>query len=224
MRSVVLLSAGLDSSLNLYEAMQNSEVLMALTFDYGQRAAAQELKHARQLAQLLKIEHLEIKLEWMKNFGTSSLTNSALEIPTHQVRIDDLQTSQATAKSVWVPNRNGIFLNIAAGFAESLSADWIVPGFNIEEAATFSDNSQEFLTSLNQSFFFSTSNHVQVKCFTTKLDKTQIVARGLELHIDFNLIWPCYFAGPRPCAKCESCLRFVRALHQNKLTTDWMKV
>ena len=112
--------------------------------------------------------------------------------------------------------------NFESGFAESLKADWIIPGFNIEEAATFPDNSQEFLTSLNQSFFYSTSNRVEVKCFTTKMDKAEIVARGIELETDFDLIWPCYFAGSTPCAKCESCLRFVRALRKNKLKTDWM--
>ena len=51
---------------------------------------------------------------------------------------------------------NGIFLNIAAGFAEALSAQAVLPGFNKEEAATFPDNSVDFLESLNHSFSFST--------------------------------------------------------------------
>ncbi len=224
MQSLVLCSAGLDSSLNLYEARLQSEVVLAITFDYGQRAAQKEISFAKKLAAKFKINHCEIKLPWMKTFGTSSLTNHQLEIPTHQVKIDDQKTSESTAKAVWVPNRNGIFLNIAAGYAESLNAKWIVPGFNAEEAATFPDNSQAFLTSLNTAFFYSTSNHIEVKCFTASLDKAAIIARAKELDVDFELIWPCYFEGEVPCGKCESCQRFQRAAKKNNIKTSWMKI
>ena len=222
MRSVVLLSAGLDSSLNLYEAALQSEIVLALTFDYGQRAAHQEIKFAENLCSKIKVSHRVIKLEWMNDFGSSALTNHSLEIPTDEVRIDDLKVSHQTAKSVWVPNRNGILLNIAAGFAESLAAEWIVPGFNIEEAATFPDNSQEYLEQQTHTFKYSTANAVKVKCFTTQLNKSQIIKRSIELGLDLNLIWPCYFDGEIPCGECESCKRFVRAARANQTKTKWM--
>lgn len=222
MRSVVLLSAGLDSSLNLYEAMRESNVVLALSIDYGQRAAKQELKFAGLLCAKLNILHRVIKLEWMSEFSGSSLMDRSRQIPTDEVRIDDLNISQQTAKSVWVPNRNGILLNIAAGFAESLNAEWIVPGFNAEEALTFKDNSQDYLESLTAAFRFSTANQVEVKCFTTELNKSQIIKRGLELKMDFEILWPCYFDGEAPCGECESCKRFIRAARANGLKTKWM--
>ncbi len=222
MRSVLLLSAGLDSSVNLYEARRSSDVVLALTFDYGQRAAKREIKFASELCSHLKIDHRVIQLDWMNHFGNSALTDRNREIPTNEVRIDDLKISQQTAKSVWVPNRNGILLNIAAGFAESLGAGWIVPGFNAEEAATFPDNSQEYLVRLTEALSFSTANKVVVKCFTTSLNKSEIIKRGFELDMDFELVWPCYFEGETPCGKCESCQRFVRAAHKNQLKTKWM--
>ena len=212
-RSVVLLSSGLDSTVNLYEARERSTVALALTFDYGQRAAPRELERAAQIASHAGVAHKIVALPWFAEFTKTSLVSRQMDVPTGgKVSIDDMKVSGETAKAVWVPNRNGILLNIAAGFAEGLGADWIVPGFNVEEAATFPDNSEEYLKAATASLKYSTANHVEVTCFTTKLDKTQIVKRGRELGAPFNLIWPCYFANEAPCGQCESCQRFKRAM------------
>lgn len=219
-KSVVLLSGGMDSTVNFLAARQESEVVLALTFSYGQRAASKEIEVATKLTSEFKIPHKILPLPFFQEFGKSSLTDSQKQIPTgSKVSIDDLKTSQESAKSVWVPNRNGIFLNVAAGFAESLEADWIVPGFNREEAATFPDNSQEFLEAATGSLKYSTSNQVQVKCFTTHLSKTEIVALGEKLSIQWNWIWPCYFSGSQWCGDCESCQRSKRALAANGIST-----
>ncbi len=219
MKSVVLLSSGIDSTVNFYEAHTRGRVLLALTFDYGQRAAPRELACAHRLAQDLNIPHRVVELPFFKEWGRSSLVNSSLELPQgDEVSIDDMVISQETAKSVWVPNRNGIFLNIAAGFAESLGAEVVIPGFNLEEAATFPDNSQAFLQALTQSFSYSTANQVKVQCFTTGLRKSEIVRRGIELNIKWDQIWPCYQAFEKWCGECESCQRAKRAFAANQLS------
>lgn len=216
MKSVVLLSSGLDSTINLFEAAKNSEIALALTFDYGQRAAVQELKHAKLLAAYLNAPHKIIELPWFHDFTKTALINREERVPQDEVTITSHEQNKQTARAVWVPNRNGIFLNIAAAYAEGLSADWVVPGFNIEEAKTFPDNSAEFLESVSKSFQFSTSNQVKVKCFTTRLEKKDIVKRGRELGVPFEMIWPCYLGDDKPCGKCESCQRYERA-HQGVL-------
>lgn len=214
-KSVVLLSGGLDSTVNLYLAAQKSQVLMALTFDYGQRAHAKELHSAARLCQKLNISHQILSLPFFTQIGGSSLLNHSQTIPSgNDVSIDDMSVSQKTAKSVWVPNRNGIFLNIAAGFAESLKADWVVPGFNVEEAATFLDNSKNFLQALDHSFSFSTANQVKTHCFTTDLNKTEIVQLGVKLGVEWDLMWPCYHEKEKWCGQCESCQRSKRAFKQ----------
>ncbi len=212
MKSVVLLSSGLDSTVNLYEALQKTEVVLALTFNYGQRAAVRELERAREIALLTNVPWKSLDLTWFSEFTKTSLVNRSTDVPVgDKVSIDDLKVSNETAKSVWVPNRNGIFLNIGAAFAEGLGADVVVPGFNIEEGATFPDNTQGFLDALSDAFEFSTSNGVKAVCYTTGLNKTQIVARGRALGAPFSLMWPCYLAGAEPCGECESCKRFARA-------------
>jgi 7-cyano-7-deazaguanine synthase len=211
--SVVLLSSGLDSTVNLFEAREKSRVLLCLTFDYGQRAAPRELERARQIAELAGIPHKVLELPWFKDFTQTSLINRSAEVPSGlSISMDDKVASDKSAKAVWVPNRNGIFMNIGAAFAESLKADWIVPGFNIEEGATFPDNTEEYLRALSGSFKYSTSNGVEAHCFTTHLNKTEIVKRGRELGAPFELMWPCYLANSKPCGQCESCQRFDRAM------------
>jgi len=212
--AIVLLSGGLDSAVNLFEAnAQGFQIPLVLTFDYGQRAAKKEIESSSQLCGLLKINHQVISLPWFKSIVTTALVDTSKAVPQgEQVQINDLQTSLGTAAKVWVPNRNGIFLNIGAGFAEALGADFVVPGFNAEEAVTFPDNSMEFLSALDKSFHFSTQQKVKTLCFTTDLNKTQIVARAKNLKVPLDLVWSCYFGEEKPCGQCESCLRQKRAM------------
>lgn len=211
-KAVVLLSSGLDSSVNLYKAATEFEVVMALTFNYGQKAATKEVESSQKLAKQLGVSHKVLQLPWFKDFNKSSLLVDADQIPIGDaVQIDDKATSESTAKSVWVPNRNGIFLNIAAAFAEALGAKYVIPGFNIEEASTFPDNSEAFMEKLDASFSYSTSNQVKVKCFTSHLNKPQIVDLGESLNVPWHLIWPCYLAKEKWCGQCESCKRAQRA-------------
>lgn len=212
MRSVILLSAGLDSSVNLLAALQEGEVLKALTFDYGQRAADKEIQKAKALCAKYKVDHEVVDLRFFSKITKTSLVNRDMDIPTGKnVNIESQEGSAETAEKVWVPNRNGTFLNIAASFAEGLGASHIIPGFNLEEAQTFPDNSQEFVHRLNASFELSTMKKIKVHCFTINMQKKEIAELGDELGLDFHSLWPCYFGEEKWCGECESCQRFQRA-------------
>ena len=142
-KSLVLLSAGLDSTLSLLKAKEESTVKIALTFDYGQRARQKETGQAAKIASHLGIAHQVIKLSFFQGFTYNALTNKDLKLPEIKAEdLDNLDVTQETAKAVWVPNRNGIFLNIAAGIAETNGYSFMYVGFNAEEAATFPDNSK----------------------------------------------------------------------------------
>jgi 7-cyano-7-deazaguanine synthase len=216
--AVVLLSSGLDSTVNLYLAHRELEIKAVLTFDYGQRAALRELQKSKEICEKLGLRHEIIELPWLKAITRTSLVNREASVPVaDEVSIDSQNQSEQTAARVWVPNRNGAFLNIAAAFAESLDAQYVVPGFNVEEAATFADNSIDFLRALDESFAFSTRSRVQTLCFTQHLNKTQIAKLALQLSDEMGLdpkaMWPCYFAGESLCGQCESCQRFYRAFN-----------
>lgn len=212
---VVLLSGGLDSVVNLYLAYKEGRVITALTFDYGQRAAASEIRSARYFSEELDIPHRVIEISWLKNLTKTALVDKTQILPNLR-DLDDMVEAHHCAKAVWVPNRNGVFINVAAAFAESSGAEFIVPGFNREEAATFPDNSEAFIKASNEALALSTLSKVKVKCFTADFDKTDMMKAALDLKLDISRIWSCYESGVSPCGRCESCQRFLRALNANR--------
>jgi 7-cyano-7-deazaguanine synthase len=214
-RSVVLLSGGLDSSANLAFAVEEDSVALAVTVDYGQRAAAREIEAARSLCAHYGVGHEVLDLRWLGALGGSALTDARSEVPVPGAsKLDDAVVTARTAKAVWVPNRNGVLINSAAAIAERMGAARVVVGFNREEAATFPDNSQAFLEEATRALKYSTGNGVVVHCYTTLMDKRQIVARLRELSrpFPFDRIWSCYLGGASACGACESCRRLARAL------------
>lgn len=217
-RCIVLLSGGLDSSVNLFEAHNSMDIDLVLTFDYGQRAAAKEMQTAQFLCNKLGVKHKSICVPFFKEFTHTSLVDTSRELPVGKsVNINDFKNCVETAKKVWVPNRNGIFINVAAAYAEDLGSDYIVVGFNVEEAQTFPDNTQEFIDAIEKSLFYSTSTHVKMKCFTTRKNKVEIVRRAWELGMNLEELWPCYVSNEGWCGQCESCLRLDRAVNDAKM-------
>ena len=213
--AVVLLSGGLDSVYNLYRAYEeHGEALLALSLNYGQKAFKQELKAAQYFADELKVSLQTLDISNVFTGDESSLTSSN-EIPTDEVDIESYEKSVSSAKKVWVANRNGVLINVAACIAEKNIASYVIPGFNLEEAETFPDNSEDYIQKINETLRLSTSNSVQVKCYSQRMNKKQMVADALERKINLDKIWSCYYGGETPCGKCESCQRLRRAIEEN---------
>jgi 7-cyano-7-deazaguanine synthase len=214
--AVVLLSSGLDSSVCLYASLRRYDVRLALTIDYGQRAARREIERSRELADRVGVKHLVLELQALAGATRTSLVNRAADVPEgHEVDLNSHAASERTAERVWVPNRNGLFLNLAAAYAEAFAEPGrpavLVPGFNREEASTFPDNSAAFVEAANQALVFSTMGRVRVECPTIGMDKVEIHRWGVELGVPMDRVWPCYFDFDDPCGRCESCQRFLRA-------------
>jgi 7-cyano-7-deazaguanine synthase len=213
MRSIVLLSGGLDSTVSFRWAYLETELALALTFDYGQRAARREIESAARMCRAHDVEHRAIKLEWLAEITHTALVRKGEELPELlPSQLDDLEAAGRTAKAVWVPNRNGVFINIAASFAESIGCDLVVVGFNAEEMRTFPDNSPQFVEAINRSLGFSTLSGVKVVSPTQDLTKVEIVRMGRRIGAPLEMVWSCYESGGEHCWRCESCLRLRRAL------------
>lgn len=219
LKTLILLSGGLDSSANLAFAAHFDTPVLAVTVNYGQKAFLKEKEASEKLCQYYCVPHQILNLEWLGALGGSALTSKSLDIPKmEKSKLDDLKTAQGTAKQVWVPNRNGLFINAAASIAESNGAQQIVVGFNKEEAATFPDNSSQFLGVANLSLRYSTRTGVKVACYTDMMMKSEIVEalKNLPKKFPFELVWSCYHGGEKMCGECESCQRFYRATGAKK--------
>ena len=186
-KAVVLLSGGLDSVVSLADIIPSCSQILALTFNYGQKSFERELYFSQKISSFYNIKHKCINLDWLKEISDSSLiTNKSLPELT-QDDLDNIDITKKSAHDVWVPNRNALFVNIAACFCEALGYNSIVIGANSEEAETFKDNSLEFIESINLSLKNSSNAEVKVIAPLINLNKTQ----------------------------CESCLRLKRALENN---------
>lgn len=206
---VALLSGGLDSGVAaaLFQAVPGQRLVAALFCDYGQRAVRREAAAAAGLARHWQVPLTTIELPWLRDLARrsgSALFAGAAELPrgTAERPGDD-----ASARAVWVPARNAVFVAVAAAFAETLGAGWVVAGFNREEAATFPDNSAEFVSAADRFLAFGTRNGVRVQSPTIGLDKAGIVAEARRLGFAAGDFWSCYEGGDLPCGTCESCLR-----------------
>jgi 7-cyano-7-deazaguanine synthase len=215
MASVALLSGGLDSAVALaIAAGQDDGVRLALTFDYGQRAAEREIAAARSMCRAFDVEHEAVALPWLAKLAPRALVDPSGSLPV--LTQEDLGGSgadlQETAAAVWVPNRNGLFVNIAAVYAEQSGAEAIICGFNAEEAETFPDNSPAYVEAATEALHLSTRNHVRLLSPTGSLNKQQIVELGRRIEAPIHLIWSCYDGREEHCYRCESCVRLKRAL------------
>ena len=119
-RAIILLSGGLDSVVSIAQAKSNGlDFVLALTFDYGQKSFKKELKASKEIAGFYNIKHEVIKLDWLKDITSTSLV-AQCDVPDISVdALDNTQVTNDSMKNVWVPNRNGLFINIAASYADS---------------------------------------------------------------------------------------------------------
>lgn len=219
-KSILILSGGLDSTVSSFLAVRETEPVLALTFDYGQRAAEREKAAARRAAERLRVPHKTLVLPWLKELTHTSLVDTGIPLPAVREKdLDDPVRGRRSAEAVWVPNRNGLFLNIAASFAESLGAEVLVTGFNAEEGVTFPDNSAAFVRSADDFFWFSTLSKVRVTSYTLGWSKRDIAAQAKKLGLSPEDVWFCYEGGDAPCKACESCLRACRAFREAGLET-----
>jgi len=213
-KTVVLLSGGLDSVVNLKCALDRGEVLRALTFDYGQAAAGNEVGAASDVTRRLGVSHSVIPLPWYRDLVVNPVMGKG-EVAARGERV--AAPARDLLEEAWIPNRNCVLLAIGAAFAEGLGARGVVVGFNREEAEVFPDNSASFLEKVNAALGLSTLSGVEAVCHTAGMTKVEIVALGLKIGAPLDLVYSCYGRSPdqRMCGRCQSCVRVKAALKAN---------
>lgn len=224
--AVVILSGGLDSVVSMVVAMDHYEIKTAIFFNYGQKSFEKEKQAVENICQFYKIPFKIINLDWLKDITSTALVNKEEALPEYTIdKLDsDFSILDSSARSVWVPNRNGVMLNIAAAIAESKDCSAVIFGANKEEAATFPDNTKDFTDALTNAFAFSTLNKVKIVVPLSDKDKTEIVSMALSYKVPLRYLWSCYLAQNKHCGKCESCSRLKRALLSNNQNELWKDI
>lgn len=205
--AVVLLSAGMDSAVCASVASQNYR-LAFLHFQYGQKAKDKELECFHKLTEFFKPERTQIVyLSFLKEFGGSSLVSDEMEIP---------EKGEPGIPSTYVPFRNGIFLSIAAAWAEIIRARKIFIGVNEVDFSGYPDCRREFIEVFNQAINKGTKpdTHIEIETPIIGLTKKEIVELGVSLGTPFHLTWSCYRGGAKACGRCESCKLRLKAFKE----------
>ena len=202
LRSIVLVSGGLDSIVSLARAVKERSVESVMFFDYGQRARESERVSSMSAANYYGLPFQDVDVRWLE-----SLSPPGMRLSSASDRRDEAPEALRALDEVWIPNRNGVFINVAAAYAERYACDTIVTGFNREEAEEFPDNSAEYVERVNRALEMSTRNRVRVESFTIDLDKRTILRLGIELRAPLSILWSCYRSGEKMCGRCASCAR-----------------
>lgn len=218
-KAVVLLSGGLDSATVLAIVRQADYAIYAISFRYGQRHLL-ELERAAQLAQNAAVaRHVVIDIN-LAQFGGSALTDN-IEVPKH----DSADQIGQGIPVTYVPARNTVFLSLALAYAESVGASEIFIGVNALDYSGYPDCRPEFIAAFETLANLATKAGVEgtrpmkIQAPLSDMTKAQIIARGLELGVDYACTTSCYDPTPagQPCQHCDACLLRMRGFEQNGL-------
>ena len=206
-KAVILLSGGLDSFVALDIISKKYDEILALFFDYSQKAYREEKFAVEQITKRYSVDFKEIKLPFL-----AEITNNSL--------VDVEKNNFNNLKDVWISNRNGLFLNIAASYCDSFDYDDIIFGANKEEGASFLDNKKEFVELANDFFAYSTMKKPSVVAPCANMTKIDLVNYMIDNNLDFKLIKSCYQnidkTTKKHCGICMSCKYLYNAILKSK--------
>ena len=217
--AVVLLSGGLDSTTALAIAKSEGFDVFAISFRYGQRHSV-ELESAHRVAErLLAVKHIVVDIN-LRQFGGSALTDD-IAVPKDR----SMSAMTAGVPVTYVPARNTVFLSLALAWAETLDCADIYLGVNALDYSGYPDCRPEYIEAFERMANLATKAGIEgrqrLKLHTPliNLTKAEIIARGIDLGIDYALTSSCYEPSSvgAPCGSCDSCLlrqKGFRELHR----------
>jgi 7-cyano-7-deazaguanine synthase len=202
-RAVVLLSGGVDSTTTLAIAKAQGFDCYALSFRYGQRHGV-ELEAAQRVAKALGAKAHKILAIDLRAFGGSALTDD--------IAVPKDRAPDASIPVTYVPARNTIFLSFALAWAEVLGAQDIFIGVNALDYSGYPDCRPEYIAAFQRMADLATKVGVEGARFRVhtpliELSKADIIRKGRELGVDYDLTFSCYDPAPdgQPCGHCDSC-------------------
>ncbi len=218
--AVVLLSGGLDSATCLAIAKDQGFECHAISFRYGQRHQY-ELERAQRLAAHYGVASHRIVDIDLAQFGGSALTDQAIAVPKH----DSVAEIGAEIPVTYVPARNTIFLSLAMALAEVVGARDIFIGVNALDYSGYPDCRPEFIAAFQAMANLATKASVEqdrpLTIHTPLIDltKSQIIAKGLQLGVDYRMTLSCYdpLPGGIACGHCDACLLRQKGFRENSM-------
>ena len=216
MKTIVLLSGGLDSSTALAIAVNEGYEPYALSFRYGQRHEF-ELDAAKQIAKSFHTkEHIIVDID-LRQFGGSALTDN-IDVPK-----DRSENQMGTEIPItYVPARNTIFLSYALAWAEVLDCKHIHLGVNVLDYSGYPDCRPEYIGAFEKMANLATKASVEeeeklsIHTPLINLTKAEIIQKGIQFDVDYSITSSCYdpSSDGMPCLQCDSCLLRIKGFSE----------
>src|SRR5262249_15591533 len=152
-----------------------------ISFVYGQKHV-REVALARENALLLGLDApLVCDLTSMRDlFRTSALVAADIDVPTMAQARGDSQPI------TYVPNRNMIFLALAAAFAESHGANEVFYGAQAHDLYGYWDTTPDFLDRLNAVFALNRKTPIRIEAPFVHFSKADVLRQGLAIGVDYS--------------------------------------
>ena len=214
LKAIVLLSGGLDSAVASAIAKSRGYDIHALTIDYQQRHG-REHRAAKDIAKALgAVEHKVLKID-LSQFGGSALTDTRIEVP----RSRSKKAIGHDIPATYVPARNTVFLSVALAWAEAIDAEAIFIGAHALDYSGYPDCRPEFLEAFQNVSALGTKRGaegkpVKIEAPLVHMGKREIIERGRELGVPFELTRSCYLGGEKACGTCDSCILRLEAFKE----------
>lgn len=227
MKILVLSSGGVDSTTCLAMAVKEvgAENVLALSVYYGQKHD-KEIQAAKKVAEYYGVRRMELDLSVIfAGSNCSLLKQSTEDIPLESYAQQIEETHGEKPVSTYVPFRNGLFLSSAASIALSHGCSKIMYGAHADDAAgaAYPDCSVDFVGAMNQAIYLGSGNQLTIEAPFVSLTKADVVKKGLELGVPYELTWSCYEGGEKPCGKCGTCIDRQKAFEKNGVVDPLLK-
>ncbi len=199
MKTVLIYSGGLDSTVLLYHLRASGHTVQALSVNYGQRHHC-ELEHAQAICADLGVPYQVADLSNIRPLlAGSSLTSDSIEVA-------EGHYTEETMKSTVVPNRNMLLLSLATSFALSIGAEQVAYAAHHGDHAIYPDCRPEFATAMEHAIELCDWNTIRLIRPFVDWTKADIAKRGAELNIPLEKTWSCYKGKALHCGRCGTCI------------------
>lgn len=222
-KALVLSSGGVDSTTCVGIAVDKYEAKNVTTVSvyYGQKHS-KELECADKIAKYYGVDHRVIDLSKtgiMDDSDCPLLQQSTQDIPQHSYAEQIAENGEGMV-TTYVPFRNGLLLASVASLAMSKYPEDEVDiylGAHADDAAgnAYADCSPAFTDAMGLAISLGTYGKVHLIAPLVNWNKAQVVKRGLELKVPYELTWSCYNGGDKPCGKCGTCIDRAKAFELN---------
>lgn len=200
---VVIYSGGMDSFTLLHLARARGYQVHALSFDYGQRHV-RELECAGKVCDDAGIPHKIIDIRALGAVMAGSALTSDVNVPEGHYEEDSM-------KATVVPNRNMILLSLATGYAVTAGASAVWYGAHGGDHAIYPDCRPAFVEKMDAVCRVANYESVGIEAPFMAMDKSEILAEGLKLGLDYSQSWTCYNGRDKACGRCGSCVERLEA-------------